>query len=61
MTELEELGKIFKGHNIPQVKVVDFTTSEKERELKTVIKRQQEIRKRQEVNWQKLNSYIIKL
>lgn len=57
----EELKKIFEQGKAPKMRVVDYSTAEKRKELKALIQKQREILKRREVNWQRLNSFVIKL
>ena len=55
------LEKVLKGEIIPGFKAVAYNTSEKKKNLEAVIKEQKEILKRKDVDWNKLNSFVIKL
>ena len=56
----QELRDIFAGKRVPTVRAVDYTGSRKQ-ELKNVIARQREILKLRDVDWQHLNTFVMKI
>lgn len=53
----KELEDIFSGKKVPEFKVVDYTTEEGQKKLKSILKRQKEIQERTIVNWVRLNEF----
>ena len=57
----KELNEIFAGKKIPRVTVVDYSKPEERAQLQHLVLRRKEILKRKEIDWQKVNSFVIKL
>lgn len=55
----QELKDIFEGKKKPKVKTTNISVSEMEKQLKCVISEQKTIIKRTEINWQKVNSFVV--
>ncbi|RPH33074.1 MAG: hypothetical protein EHM93_06555 [Bacteroidales bacterium] len=56
----KEVQDILEGRKKITFKFVNYNTPERKEELKAVIKAQKEVLERKEVDWQKLNTFIIK-
>jgi len=54
-----ELEAIFSGKTVPEVVIVDFGTPENNAKLKAIIERQKDILARKNVNWDRLNRFVI--
>ena len=57
----ESFDKILKGKVVPGFEVTKCTTKEKDNILQIAKKEQLENSRMGEVNWEKLNSYVIKV
>jgi hypothetical protein len=55
-----ELKEKLSSNTIPQINIVDFSEKEARQELSFLIQKKEEISKRKEVDWQHLNSFVIK-
>jgi len=55
------LKNIFAGNEVPDMRIVDYSTPEHAWKLYAVLKRQKEIRKRSEVDRQTFNSFVINI
>lgn len=55
----KELKDILSGKTELKMEVVDYSTPKKQKELKALMKKKQDILKRKEVDWQRLNSFVI--
>jgi hypothetical protein len=56
----QELQDILSGKRTLEMQVVDYSTPEKKEELKKLWEKSKNILKRKEVDWQELNSFVIK-
>lgn len=56
----KEIQDILEGKKKITFKFVIYNTPERKRELKALIKAQKEVLERKEVDWQKLNTFVIK-
>lgn len=59
--EAEKVEKILKGEITPTFSLISYKSALKRSELKNIKKIKQEILKRKEINWQSLNTFVIKL
>lgn len=57
----DELTKIFNGSKKQTFKPIDYTSQDSKNKLTEIVLQQKDIQKRREVNWQQLNSFVVKL
>jgi len=57
----DNLSGVFKNGNNFKMKEVDYTSATRVKELKEVKKEQDDILRRKDTDWQKLDTFVIKM